>query len=212
MTLAKSIAFNIKHLTTTKSLMDVLSNMYEKPSTANKKGIVTAISSSIAKSKLKYDEVISMILTEEMRIQSNNASTSSLGLNMENPGKGSGHRRSNNRGRSRTKRVWKAMVRSETSLRIKKLKTDNGGEYEDTGFKTFCYEDGIKMEKTVSGTPQHNSVAEWMNRTLTERVRSMRIQSNLPLQFWAEAVGTTAYLINRGPSVPLDHRIPEELS
>ncbi|XP_059664229.1 early nodulin-like protein 18 [Cornus florida] len=50
-----------------------------------------------------------------------------------------------------------------------------------------------------------------MNRTLTERARSMRIHSGLPKQFWAEAVNTTSYLINRGPSVPLKHRIPEEV-
>lgn len=106
---------------------------------------------------------------------------------------------------------WKAMVENETGLKIKKLRTDNGGEYEDTKFKKFCYEHGIRMERTVPGTPQHNGVAERMNRTLTERARSIRIQSGLPKQFWAEAVNTAAYLINRGPSVPLEHRIPEEV-
>jgi nicotinamide mononucleotide adenylyltransferase len=30
---------------------------------------------------------------------------------------------------------WKAMVENETGLKIKKLRSDNGGEYEDTGFK-----------------------------------------------------------------------------
>ncbi|KAL5838301.1 hypothetical protein ACOSQ3_015470 [Xanthoceras sorbifolium] len=67
------------------------------------------------------------------------------------------------------------------------------------------------MERTVPGTPQHNGVAERMNRTLTERARSMRLQSGLPKQFWAEAVNTAAYLINRSPSVPLDLGIPEEV-
>jgi hypothetical protein len=36
---------------------------------------------------------------------------------------------------------------------------------------------------------------------LTERARSLRVQSGLPKQFWAEAVNTSAYLINRGPSI-----------
>ena len=106
---------------------------------------------------------------------------------------------------------WKAMVENETGLRIKKLRSDNGGEYEYDEFKRFCYENGIKPERTVPGTPQQNGVAERMNRTLTERARSMRLHAGLPKQFWAEAVSTAAYLINRGPSVPLEHKIPEEV-
>jgi len=39
----------------------------------------------------------------------------------------------------------------------------------------------------------------------------MRIQSGLPKVFWADAIITTAYLINRGPSVPLSHQLPEEV-
>ncbi|KAH9296250.1 hypothetical protein KI387_039838, partial [Taxus chinensis] len=65
-------------------------------------------------------------------------------------------------------------------------------------------------ERTVPRTPQENGVAERMNRTIMERARSMRIHSGLPLQFWAEAVDTTVYLINRGPSSSLDGGIPEE--
>ena len=108
-------------------------------------------------------------------------------------------------------KMWRAMVENETELKIKRLINDNGGEYEDTKFKKFCYEHGIRMERTVPGTPQHNGIAERMNRTLTERARSLRVQSGLPKQFWAETVNTAAYLINRGPSVPLEHKIPEEV-
>jgi hypothetical protein len=49
-----------------------------------------------------------------------------------------------------------------------------------------------------------------MNRTIMERARSMRLHAGLPLQFWAEAVDTVVYLINRGPSGSLDGRILEE--
>ena len=66
------------------------------------------------------------------------------------------------------------------------------------------------MEKTIPSMPQQNGIAERMNRTLNERARSMRLHAGLPKMFWAEAVSTAAYLINRGPSVPLDCKIPEE--
>ncbi|WVZ05968.1 hypothetical protein V8G54_019314 [Vigna mungo] len=108
-------------------------------------------------------------------------------------------------------KIWKAMVENETGLKIKKLRSDNGGEYVDTRFKKFYYEHGMRMERTVPGMPQHNGVVERMNRSLTERARSMRVQSGLPKQFWAEAVNTAAYLINRSPSVPLEHKISEEV-
>ncbi|KAG6737243.1 hypothetical protein POTOM_058756 [Populus tomentosa] len=67
------------------------------------------------------------------------------------------------------------------------------------------------MEKTVLGTPQQNGVAERMNRTINERARSMRLHSGLPQTFWADAVHTAVYLINHGPSVPLEFRLPEEV-
>ena len=43
-----------------------------------------------------------------------------------------------------------------------------------------------------------------------ERARCMRLHAGLPLQFWANAVNTAVYLINRGPSSALDGGIPEE--
>ena len=64
--------------------------------------------------------------------------------------------------------------------------------------------------KTVPGTPQENGVSERMNKTIMEHTRSMRLHAGLPLQFWADAVDTTIYLINRGPSSALDGGIPEE--
>ena len=50
-----------------------------------------------------------------------------------------------------------------------------------------------------------------MNRTLNERARSMRIHCRLPKTLWADVMSTTAYLINRGPSVLLRFKIPEEV-
>lgn len=65
-------------------------------------------------------------------------------------------------------------------------------------------------EKTVPRTPQENGVSERMNRTIIEHARCMRLHARLPLQFWADAVDTVVYLINRGPSNSLDGGVPEE--
>ena len=67
------------------------------------------------------------------------------------------------------------------------------------------------MEKNILGTPQQNGVTERMNRILNERPRSMRLHAGLPKTFWADAVSTATYLINRGPSVSMEFRLPEEV-
>ena len=93
-------------------------------------------------------------------------------------------------------RKWKVMVGNKTNLKIKKLRIENGGEYEDIRLKKLCYENGIKMERNVPSTSQHNGVAKCMNRMLIERARSIRIQLGLSKQLWAETINTATYLIN----------------
>ena len=88
------------------------------------------------------------------------------------------------------------MVKTETSMKVKCLRSDNGGEYIDGGFSEYCATQGIRMEKTIPRTPQQNGVAERMNRTLNELARSMRLHVGLPKKFWADAFSTVAYLIN----------------
>ncbi|KAL8104982.1 hypothetical protein AgCh_028950 [Apium graveolens] len=109
-----------------------------------------------------------------------------------------------------TFKKWKTEVENQTGLKVKSLMSDNGGEYSSDEFKSYCAEFGIRMIKTIPETPQQNGIAERMNRTLNERAKSMRLHAGLPKMFWADAVSTAAYLINRGPSSPLGFKIPEE--
>ncbi|KAL6312268.1 hypothetical protein AAG906_025647 [Vitis piasezkii] len=76
------------------------------------------------------------------------------------------------------------MVETETGLKIKCLRSDNGGEYIDGGFSEYCAAQGIRMEKTIPGTPQQNGVAERMNRTLNERAR-IPMEFRLPEEVWS---------------------------
>ncbi|GJT60084.1 copia protein [Tanacetum coccineum] len=56
---------------------------------------------------------------------------------------------------------------------------------------------GIKREFSVARTPQQNGVAERKNRTLIEAARTMLADSLLPIPFWAEAVNTACYVLNK---------------
>jgi transposase InsO family protein len=75
------------------------------------------------------------------------------------------------------------MIETESGLKLKCLRSDNGGEYIDGGFKEYCVINGIKMETTVPGTPLKNDIAERMNRTINKQVKSMRLHSGLPQTF-----------------------------
>ena len=103
------------------------------------------------------------------------------------------------------------MVETEIDLKVKCLRSNNGGEYIDGGFNEYCVAHGIRIEKTIIGTPQQNGVAEHMNRTLNKRAWSMRLHVGLPKTFWADAISTATYLINRGPSVLMEFKIFEEV-
>ena len=106
---------------------------------------------------------------------------------------------------------WKAMVETETGLRLKCLRSDNGGEYIDRGFKEYYATNGIRMEKTFPRTPQQNSVVECMTRTINECAKSMRLYFGLPKVSWSDVVNSPIYLINHVPSAPLEYRLIEEV-
>ncbi|KAH9707030.1 Integrase catalytic domain-containing protein [Citrus sinensis] len=106
---------------------------------------------------------------------------------------------------------YKARVELESGKKIKCLRTDNGGEYTDGEFLAFCKQEGIQRQFTVAYTPQQNGVAERMNRTLTERIRAMLRTASLPNSFWAEAVKTACYIVNRSPSTAIGLKTAMEM-
>ena len=103
------------------------------------------------------------------------------------------------------------LVENETGQKLKCLRTDNGGEYVSKAFQDFCDGKGIKRELTAPYNPPQNGVAERMNRTIQEKVRSMLSNAELPNGFWAEAVATAVHLINRSPSKVLDKEAVAEM-
>nr|GEY17700.1 retrovirus-related Pol polyprotein from transposon TNT 1-94 [Tanacetum cinerariifolium] len=75
----------------------------------------------------------------------------------------------------------------------------------------FCEDKGIKREYSVAKTPQQNGVVERSNRTLIEAVRTMLVDSKLPTTFWAEAVNTACYVLNRALVTKPHNKTPYEL-
>jgi transposase InsO family protein len=87
---------------------------------------------------------------------------------------------------------------------VKSLRTNNGLEFCNREFDDFCKAEGIVRHKTVMHTPQQNGIAERQNRTLLERARCMLSNAGLDKDFWAEAVSTACYLMNRSPTTSIE--------
>ena len=96
-------------------------------------------------------------------------------------------------------------------MKVKKLRTDNGLEFCNKKFDSYCAHEGITRHKIVRMTPQQNRLVERMNKTLMDKVKCMLVQAQLPKSLWAKTLLTACYLVNLSPSVALDYKTPFEL-
>ncbi|GJZ65678.1 putative ribonuclease H-like domain-containing protein [Tanacetum coccineum] len=113
------------------------------------------------------------------------------------------------------KTVKKVLTRkgleNQLSHNVKIIRCDNGTEFKNHAMNEFCAKKGIKREFSVARTPQQNGVAERKNRTLIEAARTMLADSLLPIPFWAEAVNTACYVLNRVLVTKPQNKTPYEL-
>nr|GEU54084.1 putative ribonuclease H-like domain-containing protein [Tanacetum cinerariifolium] len=70
---------------------------------------------------------------------------------------------------------------------------------------------GIKREYSNARNPHQNGVVKRKNRTLIEAARTMLVDSLLPITFWAEAVNTVCYVLNRILVTKHHNKTPYEL-
>ena len=101
---------------------------------------------------------------------------------------------------------WLAMVENSESnkqkvpkspRRLKVLQSDNGGEYLSKQMIGFLKDRGIQHRLTTPYNPHQNGVAERINRTLCDLIRSMLHQKKMPKEFWAEALSVATHVRNR---------------
>ncbi|GAA0155422.1 transmembrane signal receptor [Lithospermum erythrorhizon] len=102
------------------------------------------------------------------------------------------------------------LVERESGLPLKSIRTDNGGKYIGE-FNQYCRQHGIRHEQSVPKTPQHNGIAERMNKTIIEKVRCMLSHANLPRNFWGEAMCAAIHVINLSPTTVLEGKVPDEV-
>ncbi|GJR30016.1 putative ribonuclease H-like domain-containing protein [Tanacetum coccineum] len=102
-------------------------------------------------------------------------------------------------------------IENQLNQKVKSIRCDNGTEFKNRDFIEFCGSKGIKREYSNARTLQQNGVAERKNRTLIEAARTMLADSFLPNTFWAEAVSTACYVLNRVLVTKPQNKTPYEL-
>lgn len=71
-------------------------------------------------------------------------------------------------------------VKNEKNLKIIKVKSDHGGEFQNKYFEN----NGIYHDFSCPITPLHNGVVEQKNCTLQEMDRTMTNETNMEKHFW----------------------------
>ena len=70
--------------------------------------------------------------------------------------------------------------------------------------------EGIRWETTSPRTPEQNGVTERLNHSIFDRVRTILIDTGLPLFLWAEAANYIVHTRNRHSTRALTNKMPYE--
>uniref|UniRef100_A0A2N9J5R8 Integrase catalytic domain-containing protein n=1 Tax=Fagus sylvatica TaxID=28930 RepID=A0A2N9J5R8_FAGSY len=93
-----------------------------------------------------------------------------------------------------------AEISNQFNAKLLAFRTDNAREYLDSAFQQFLESRGIIHQTSYVRTPQQNGIAEQKNGPILAIARALMLQMNVLKIFWADAVLTASYLLNRMPS------------
>lgn len=85
-------------------------------------------------------------------------------------------------------------VERQFGVKVKALRSDNGGEYCSTEFQSYLKNEGIQHQRTNSNSPFQNGKAERFNRSLMDKTRA--VLQGLPRSLWAEGLNYVNYVRN----------------
>lgn len=88
-------------------------------------------------------------------------------------------------------KIWKVVVKTQSGIKVKALRIDNGFEFFNKKFKVHC--------QTIKFTPKQNGLAKRINRSLIDKIRGLLINFKLPKSFYEKFVSRDCYLVNESP-------------
>ncbi|CAM9857435.1 unnamed protein product, partial [Chrysoparadoxa australica] len=97
---------------------------------------------------------------------------------------------------------WLAQTATAMDLKVRRIRTDNGGEFTSTEFMTFCVDNGIWNEFTSRAAPEFNGVSERSIVIIRDKAKAMLedlSESNIQ-RLWAEAMAYATLVTNLSSS------------
>ena len=94
-------------------------------------------------------------------------------------------------------KIFKNRVENKSSMKIKCLRSDRGGEFTSNYFNMFCEENGIKRQLLALRTPEKNGIAKRRNMLAIEATRAMLVENDVSKILQREYVNTTVYIMKR---------------
>ena len=107
---------------------------------------------------------------------------------------------------------FKAWLDQQLVVKVRMLHSDWGGEYLGNEFVMYLKRQGMAQRLTAHDMPQHNGIAEQLNRTILKRVHVLLHASGQPKFLWGEAACHVVWLKNRMPTKVLDGLTPFEVA
>ncbi|MBW0498090.1 hypothetical protein O181_037805 [Austropuccinia psidii MF-1] len=92
---------------------------------------------------------------------------------------------------------WIEKFNNLTKYTIKRLQSDNGGEFSLQRLKEYLDSKGIVHERTIPYEHHQAGKIERTNRTIAEAARSMLVDSSLSIELWPYAFCQAVWVFNR---------------
>ena len=96
-------------------------------------------------------------------------------------------------------------------MKIKCLRSNNGGEFTSNEFNEFFETLGIKRQFSSPKSPEQNGIVKRKKSTVQEAARTMLNEAKLPDVYWREAIYTIVYILNKGKLKVNNDKTPYKL-
>jgi transposase InsO family protein len=94
-------------------------------------------------------------------------------------------------------------VETQTTLKMKAVHSDQGGEYMASQVQNILKQRGIEHHLMMPGLPQLNGKAERFNHTIMDKAMAMMHTAGLSFGFWEYAMNAAVHIYNCSPTCML---------